>query len=379
MSNFLLNYGMLLLLHVALFVFGAIVGSFINVWVARLPYEKSILWPLGSRCGQCYAVIRWYDNIPLLSYWLLRGRCRHCQAEFSIRYFLIELIVALGFPVIFYVEVIQNIHDFNAFQNTLQHLRYGLFARENIPAYLFFSHRAILFSLLVAAAGCDLNRRTIPLQLTMIGTLIGLLYGISFPWPWPNGIAVSLPRPRAGIDDWWSLQPNEMQRSGLYPWPVWGPLPSWIPPGSWQLGLATSLAGAIAGTALLRSVKFLFERGLGREALGLGDADLMMMAGAFLGWQVVVMSFLAGGVITLLISLPSLFRRDEQELPFGPGLAAGCITTWVGWELIAPHIQVLFFHPTFLTLFALGCGGVILVMSFLFGTLRGTATSGTES
>lgn len=370
MSNFLLNYGMLSLLYVALFVFGAIVGSFINVWVARLPYEKSILWPLGSRCGHCHAVIRWYDNIPLISYWLLRGRCRHCRAAFSIRYFWIELITALSFPAIFHLEVTQNIHDFSAFQNSFHHLRYGLFARENVSSYLFFSHRAILFSLLIAAAGCDLNRRTIPLQLTMTGTIIGLVYGISLPWPWPNDAASSLPRPRAGIDEWWLLQPGEMQKTGMYPWPVWGPLPSWLPPGSWQLGLATSLAGALTGSVLLRLVKFLFERGLGREALGLGDADLMMMAGAFLGWQIVVISFLIGGVITLLITLPSILRRSEQELPFGPGLAAGCVVSWLGWERIAPQLQVLFFHPTFLTLFAMGCGGVILVMSFLFGKFR---------
>ena len=73
---------------IGVFVIGAVVGSFINVCVARLPLEKSILWP-GSRCGKCLQPVRWYDNVPLVSYWLLRGRCRSCGERFSIQYFLV--------------------------------------------------------------------------------------------------------------------------------------------------------------------------------------------------------------------------------------------------------------------------------------------------
>src|SRR5262249_3251442 len=69
---------------------GASPGSFLNVCISRIPYEKSIVWP-SSRCGNCLKAIRWYDNLPLLSYWLRRGRCRHCGARFSARYFLMEL------------------------------------------------------------------------------------------------------------------------------------------------------------------------------------------------------------------------------------------------------------------------------------------------
>jgi leader peptidase (prepilin peptidase)/N-methyltransferase len=364
---------MLTLLYVALFSFGAIVGSFINVWVARLPYDKSILWPLGSRCGRCWSLIRWYDNIPLLSYWILRGRCRNCGQSFSIRYFLIELVVALGLPILFHLEIIVNIHQFPQFRSSQHNLQFGLFAKENFPYYLYFSQRAVLFCFLVAAAGCDLEQRTIPLQITILGTLLGIVFSVLFPWPWPNTIAEALPKPRPGINEWWLLQPHEMQKMGLYPWPVWGPLPSWLPPGSVRLGFVTGLVGALAGSAILRAVKFLFERGLKREALGLGDADLMMMAGAFLGWQPVIVSFLIGGIITLFIALPRQLFQSESEFPFGPGLAVGCIVTWLSWSVIGPYLQVLFFHPTFLTFFALGCAAVILIMSFLFGTMRGSA------
>src|SRR5579863_2768743 len=91
------------------FVIGAIVGSFLNVVIARLPFEKSIIWP-SSRCGKCQKPIRWYDNIPLISYLWLRGRCRACGQGFSVRYFIVELVCALGFTGLFYAEVIHNIH-----------------------------------------------------------------------------------------------------------------------------------------------------------------------------------------------------------------------------------------------------------------------------
>src|SRR5262249_54090573 len=78
------------------FILGAGVGSFLNVCAYRLPYEKSVLWP-GSRCGSCFQAIRWYDNVPLLSYWLRRGRCRSCGASFSSRYFFVELFTGAAF------------------------------------------------------------------------------------------------------------------------------------------------------------------------------------------------------------------------------------------------------------------------------------------
>src|SRR5260370_36833498 len=101
---------MLLFLLLMMFVFGTIVGSLLNVCIYRLPLEKSIIWP-GSRCGHCLQAIRWYDNIPLLSYLILRGRCRTCRARFSMRYFLIELFTGLAFAGLFYLEVVANIHD----------------------------------------------------------------------------------------------------------------------------------------------------------------------------------------------------------------------------------------------------------------------------
>ena len=87
------------------FLFGLMVGSFLNVLIARLPYEKSIVWP-SSRCFACTRPIRWLDNVPILGYLRLRGKCRQCGATFSARYMWVELFTGLAFAALFVVEVL---------------------------------------------------------------------------------------------------------------------------------------------------------------------------------------------------------------------------------------------------------------------------------
>src|SRR5262245_22733914 len=94
------------------FVLGAAIGSFLNVCVHQLPYEKSLVWP-GSRCGNCYQPISPLDNIPLISYLLLRGKCRTCRASFSPRYLVIEILTGLCLAGLFYLEVIANVYHFD--------------------------------------------------------------------------------------------------------------------------------------------------------------------------------------------------------------------------------------------------------------------------
>jgi leader peptidase (prepilin peptidase)/N-methyltransferase len=95
-------------LPAVLFVFGAMIGSFANVCILRIPAEESIVFP-GSRCLNCKRPVEWYDNIPLVSWMVLRGRCRSCHTPISFRYFVVELLtavsaVALYFRVGFGVE-----------------------------------------------------------------------------------------------------------------------------------------------------------------------------------------------------------------------------------------------------------------------------------
>src|SRR6516162_4906235 len=83
------------LMTTILFVFGAMVGSFANVCILRIPAEESIVFP-RSRCPKCKQPVRWYDNIPLISWILLRGRCRSCESPISFRYFVVELLTAIA-------------------------------------------------------------------------------------------------------------------------------------------------------------------------------------------------------------------------------------------------------------------------------------------
>src|SRR5262249_6122722 len=154
-------------------------------------------------------------------------------------------------------------------------LRFDLFQRANLPVFVYFFHRAFLFTLLTAAALCDLHKeRMIPLSVTITGTIFAFAVSVFVPWPWPTTVAQAMPNLK-NFQEWWMLTGADMQKTGLQLWPAWGPLPGWMPAGTWLCGLVNSLAGLVFGTFLLRAMKLLFERGLGKEALGLGDADLM--------------------------------------------------------------------------------------------------------
>jgi len=367
MLDFLVNVPILMWTFWA-FILGAAVGSLLNVCIWRLPLEKSVLWP-SSRCGHCLQPIKWYDNIPLVSYWLLRGRCRTCGARFSIRYFMVELFTGAVFAGLFLLEIVGNIHDLPFFKNQAWNIRNGL---PPWQAWAFFAHHAILVSLLIVASICDWDRREIPLPLTLFGTALGLFSATLYPWPWPNNPAdpgIVPPPPIA----WWLAEPRELGR-GLYPWPLWGPLPPWMPLGSHLSGFATGLAGALVGTWMLRGIRFIFTKGLGREALGLGDADLMMMAGAFLGWQPVVIAFFLGAMVTLVFAIVQLIVYRDTSLPFGPGLAVGLVLTWLGWRWIGPAVQALLFNEVLIFIFVGGGAGIMLLMSAILRLFRGPAS-----
>ena len=354
-------YHAILIQVIFVFWIGACIGSLINVVVARLPMEKSILWP-GSRCGACLQPISGLANIPIFSYLFLRGKCRTCGAGFSSRYMWVELFTAVGFAGLFYFDVLRNGHGVGFVRDAELDLSLGW-----VPwrMWVFFLHHAVLLSFLIAAALCDLDGMIIPLPLTVTGTLIGLAFATLMPWPWPTEVrglaAIPADQP------WFMPESIDKIPRGIYAWPVWGPLPAWLAPGSWQLGLLTGLAGAAAGNLMMRAVKFVFEQGMGKEALGLGDADLMMMAGAFVGWQMVVVSFFVGTFAALFIALPVYLRKREHSLPFGPGLAIGVLITLLGWRWLGPSMQPFFFEWMTLFVGATILGGGMFVASLMLG------------
>jgi leader peptidase (prepilin peptidase)/N-methyltransferase len=117
--------------------------------------------------------------------------------------------------------------------------------------------------------------------------------------------------------------------------------------------------------ALLRFAKFVFEKGLGTEALGLGDADLMMMAGAFLGWQPVVVAFFIGALVSIPLGLVFRVVKKERAFPFGPGLALGVVITWMAWPWLGPKLQGYFFEHIVLLSAVVLLGGGLFIGSFV--------------
>jgi leader peptidase (prepilin peptidase)/N-methyltransferase len=346
---------------------GASVGSFLNVCAYRIPYERSFLWP-GSRCGSCYKPIRLFDNVPLLSYWLLRGRCRSCGARFSVRYFLVELFTGAAFVGLYYLEVQRNVLGI-PFLNSNQvrwEVTHGV---PSLTVWAVFFFHATLMSFLIAASLCDIDHMEIPLGITVAGTIVGLIGSAFFPWPFPNaGIPLRDPVPAFPL----MIGVNPQAPSpGLYAWPVWFPFPKGFPAGSWQLGLLTGLAGAAAGNVVLRLVRFLFSIGRGIEGLGIGDSDLMMMAGSFVGWQVILVAFAAGVFPALVFGIVQVATRGKQAMPFGPSLAIGVMVALLCWSQIAPRAWLLLSDPVMLGFFGFTCPVLFVVIAFGLRIIRG--------
>ncbi|WP_457626330.1 prepilin peptidase [Persephonella sp.] len=130
------------------FVFGCIIGSFLNVVIYRIPRGKSIKKPAFSFCPECGQKIKWYDNIPLLSYILLRGRCRHCRKKISLRYPFIEFLTGLA--------------------------SVGAFLKTGLSYdYIFIFG---FLSVMIAITFIDIDFRIIPDEINLTGFVMGVLY-----------------------------------------------------------------------------------------------------------------------------------------------------------------------------------------------------------
>ena len=141
------------MLNIISIIFGAIVGSFLNVCIIRLPTEESIITP-GSHCPHCKSPIKFYDNIPMLSYFILKGKCRHCNEPISFQYPLIEGLTAFGSLIIF--------------------MRFG----PSLSYLFFFSFVAALIVITVI----DLYHQIIPDAISIPGIGVGLLGSLIIPY-----------------------------------------------------------------------------------------------------------------------------------------------------------------------------------------------------
>jgi len=268
----------------AIFIFGLCVGSFLNVCIHRLPKGQSVVTP-RSRCPGCGKPIAAWDNVPLFSYLLLRGRCRRCRAPISVQYPLVELLTGLALLMVY--------------------IRYDV-SPEGLKAVLL---AAALIVLIVT----DLRERLLPDRVTFPGMAVGFLFAL---WvPVGDGLAALLAR--------------------------W--LGASLPPLAISVGDA--LLGAALGAGILFGLGELWFRLRGVEAMGLGDVKMMAMVGLFLGPKLTMLTLLLGSLAgSILGSLFILLARKNTryELPFGTFLgAAALVALFWGDQLVAAYLALL--------------------------------------
>jgi leader peptidase (prepilin peptidase)/N-methyltransferase len=291
---------LLVILGIWLFAIGTVVGSFVNVCVHRIPWQKSVIWP-GSRCPKCYSAIAPWDNVPIFGWIGLRGRCRSCALPISVRYPLVEALVGILFAALFFVDIVFGPRTY-----------WG-----EVPPWLLlvWAYHAILVALLVAGTFIDYDLTLIPDEITVTGMVLGVGLGTLIPWI----------RPEPGTA------------------------------GTPMEGFWVGITGLLVGGGLTQLVRLSGSLALRREAMGFGDVTLMAMIGAFMGWQAAVLTFFLAPFFGLSHALWKLAKflakrlrggkssSTDREIPFGPYLSMAAITLLLAWPWLWPGWARSFF------------------------------------
>jgi leader peptidase (prepilin peptidase) / N-methyltransferase len=252
---------MTLPLVLAFFAGGLLVGSFLNVCIYRLPRGESIMWP-GSRCTSCGRQLAWFENIPVVSWAALRGRCRSCGAGVSMQYPIVELITALLFAG-------------------------GLMVYGLTP---LLAVRLVFGCALIVLFAIDLEHQILPNVITLPGIVAGFVASLFFP-------------------------------------------PGWL----------SSIIGILIGGGVLFAIAEAYYRVRRQEGLGMGDVKMLAMIGAFLGWQLtlltLVLASFAGSAVGIGL-MASKRGTMQAALPFGTFLALGAIAAaLIGEPLVAWYLS----------------------------------------
>ncbi len=251
-------------------MFGLVFGSFLNVCIYRMPRELSVVSP-RSACPTCEAPIAGYDNIPVLSWIILGGKCRHCKAPISSRYAAVELLTGMFF-VLSYLAASGRLVGIAASADTV-----GDFGAMALAIKL-----CVFSFLLLGLIFTDAETQLLPDLLTKPGIAMGIILSLIVPVP---GFAVP------AIDNWRIVS------------------------------LINSLAGAILGAAVILGIALLYEAVRGVEGMGRGDVKLMALIGAFMGGELTLLVLLLGSVIgsffglflILWVWLKRLARRRKRH------------------------------------------------------------------
>ena len=293
-------------LAAVVFVFGLAFGSFLNVCIHRLPRRielkerlqkaraaaapdqitqlqqevdaYSIVRP-KSACPKCHEPIRPYDNIPVVSWLMLRGRCRHCRAPISPRYLIVELITAIAFVLSYWYAV-----------NWAQGTQVELVTAK----YCLFSF------LIIGLTFIDAQWKLLPDALTIPGLMAGLVFSFFVP-----------------VFDVIFLYLKPLSPGGFH-WPL--PWPATLPGILRVVSFGDSLLGALVGAGFFYLVSLAYKYSRGREGMGLGDVKLMAMIGSFLGLRLTILTIFGGslagsifGVTTLLVVWRRRTTRRMQK------------------------------------------------------------------
>lgn len=304
----------------ALFVLGAIVGSFLNVCIYRLPWQKNIIWP-GSHCPRCKRAIRWYDNIPLLSWLVLRGRCRHCRGRISPRYFAVELLTASLFAFLYWMEVEQKcLFVFGGPPG-----QGGAAALNAVNHWRYFYHLFLLCAMIVATF-IDVDYQIIPDSITVPGMIAG--FGLAVLISEVHLVDVFSPfstKCKLCYNCLHDLPCLDAPMQG-HPWHDWlGSHPRWH-------SFFVSLAGWVVGGAAVWSVRIVGRAALGKEAMGFGDVTLLAMIGSFIGWQAVLAVFVLAPAFGVVLGVAQIVTRGESRIPYGPFLCLATLTVLLAWK-----------------------------------------------
>ena len=264
-------------------VLGAMIGSFLNVVIHRLPLEQSIVFP-NSTCPKCRKPIKPYDNIPILSFLALRGRCRSCGARISPRYPAVEALTAALFAAVTW-------HDGLSFA-----LAFDLAFTASLIALVFI----------------DAEHMILPNAITYPGIIFALVTRVVVPY-------LAGPTHFEDLPQLISILPPRLPRGAV--------------------SLIGALIGALAGGGSLWLMGFLWEKVRGVEAMGFGDVKMMLMVGAYLGWRLTIVTILLAAFTGSLAGIAVMLQRGQRNmqmmLPFGIFLGIGSIASLlIGARLI---------------------------------------------
>ena len=245
----------------AIFVLGLAFGSFLNVCIYRLPRELSVVRP-RSACPECERPIRGYDNIPVLSWLILRRRCRNCKAFISVRYLIVEVLTGAIFLACY--------AHFGASLATLKYCAFGF--------------------LLLGLIFTDAETQLLPDKMTLTGLALGLVFSLVVP-----------------VYD---------LASQILPGLVSLPVSSDV---SWHLlSLTDAVLGAIVGASFIYGAGAIYLRARGVQGMGFGDVKLMAMVGAFLGAKLTIFTLfsasIAGSLFGLATVLAVWIKRTRRRM-----------------------------------------------------------------